>query len=264
MTENNKTQKRIWLVGGSEGIGLALVMQLLEENYQLVVSSRNAQQSPELMTLQDENPNNLSLLDCDVTKKNSLAETSYQAWSVYDGLDIWIYNAGIYHPMKLQDWNIDAFDTMNQVNYLGAVYLMNHLLPLFTAVKTANTTNQPQWLWNISLASDFGLPYGGGYSAPKAALQNLAESLQPELSKTGIELKVVNHGFVKTRLTAKNDFEMLGLMEAEDAAQKIKQALIHNRFETRFPFNLALVLGTIKRLPKSWALAITKRMLKDG
>ena len=264
MKDDNKTQKRIWLVGGSEGIGLALVMQLLEESYKLVISSRNAQQHPELTTLQKQNPNNLFLLDCDVTEKDSLSETSYQAWSVYDGLDIWIYNAGVYHPMKLQDWNIDAFDTMNQVNYLGAVYLMNHLLPLFTAVKNSSTTTRPQWLWNVSLASDFGLPYGGGYSAPKAALQNLAESLQPELSKAGIELKVVNHGFVKTRLTAKNDFDMLGLMEAEDAAQKIKKVLSHNRFETRFPFNLALVLGTIKRLPKSWALAITKRMLTDG
>lgn len=264
MKNKDKTQKRIWIVGGSEGIGLSLVMQLLEDNYKIVVSSRNSEQNSELMSLQIQNPKNVFLLDCDVTKKDSLAETCHQAWSVYDGLDIWIYNAGVYHPMKLQDWDIDAFDTMNQVNYLGAVYLMNHLLPLFTAVTNSINTVRPQWLWNVSLASDFGLPYGGGYSAPKAALQNLAESLQPELSESGIELKVVNHGFVRTRLTAKNDFDMLGLMEPDEAAQKIKLALSHQRFETRFPFNLALVLGTIKRLPKSWALAITKRMLKDG
>ena len=264
MKNKDKNQKRIWLVGGSEGIGLSLVKQLLEESYKLVVSSRNAQQNPELLTLQNQNPKNVFLLDCDVTEKDSLAEISYQAWSVYDGLDIWIYNAGVYHPMKLQDWNIDAFETMNQVNYLGAVYIMNHLLPLFTSSANSTNTTRPQWLWNISLASDFGLPYGGGYSAPKAALQNLAESLQPELFKAGVELKVINHGFVKTRLTAKNDFDMLGLMEPEDAAQKIKQALYHSRFETRFPFNLAFVLGTIKRLPKYWSLAITKRMLKDG
>ena len=264
MKNKDKTQKRIWLVGGSEGIGLSLAKQLLEESYKLVVSSRNAEQNAELMSLQSQNPNNLFLLDCDVTKKNLLVETCHQAWSVYDGLDIWIYNAGVYHPMKLQDWDIDAFETMNQVNYLGAVYLMNYLLPLFTATIDSTNTTRTQWLWNISLASDFGLPYGGGYSAPKAALQNLAESLQPELFEAAIDLKVINHGFVKTRLTAKNDFDMLGLMEPEDAAQKIKQALSQNRFETRFPFNLALVLGTIKRLPKSWALAITKRMLKDG
>jgi len=264
MNNNHKTQKRVWLVGGSEGIGLALVRQLLEENDKIVVSSRNAQQNTELVNLHDQYPNNLFLLDCDVTKNDSLAVVTDQAWSVYDGLDTWIYNAGVYNPMKLQDWNIDAFDTMNQVNYLGAVYLMNHLFPLFSSTKDPSNNSRLQWLWNISLASDFGLPYGGGYSAPKAALQNLAESLQPELYEAGIDLKVVNHGFVKTRLTAKNDFDMLGLMEPEDAAQKIKQALIHNRFETRFPFNLAFVLGTIKRLPKSWALTITKRMLKDG
>lgn len=264
MKSNDKTQKRIWLVGGSEGIGLALLRQLLEENYKVVVSSRNAQQSPELRSLQNQTPDMLFLLDCDVTDKEALAEACYQAWSVYDGLDIWLYNAGFYQPMKLQDWNIETFVTMNQVNYLGAVYLMNHLLPLFKGRANLTDSHRPQWLWNISLASDFGLPYGGGYSAPKAALQNLAESLQPELAEIGIELKVINHGFVKTRLTAKNDFDMLGLMTPENASKKIKEALSNQRFETRFPFNLALILGIIKRLPKSWALALTKRMLKDG
>jgi short-subunit dehydrogenase len=143
---------------------------------------------------------------------------------------------------------------------LGAVYLMHGLLAKFRAQAVGDVT--PQWLWNISLAGDFGLPYGGGYSAPKAALQNLAESLFPELKQSGIELKVVNHGFVQTRLTAKNDFAMLGLMTPEAAAANIIAALDSGKFEHRFPWNLAMVLGTIKRLPKSWALKITQGMLK--
>lgn len=255
-------KNRIWLIGGSEGIGLELVKQLLTEQACLVVSARKAEQNTELKILKEKHKDSLYLLNLDVTKKTDLKMKTNQAWSVFNGLDSWIYNAGVYHPMRIKEWDIEKFEQMNQVNYLGVVYLMHQLIPYFKASSSLSKP-QPQWLWNISLASDFGLPYGGGYSAPKAALQNLAESLQPELLQLGIELKVVNHGFVKTRLTAKNDFSMMGLMTPEVAAQKIVMTLKRAKFETRFPFSLASLLGFIKRLPKTWALTITKRMLTD-
>ena len=253
--------RRIWLVGGSEGIGLAMTKQLLEAKHQLVVSARAAEQHPTLLTLQQSYPTQLFLLNVDVTQKAELPAKIDQAWSFLEGFDTWIYNAGAYIPMTLDEWNLDAFEQMNAINYLGAVYMMHGLLPKFKTQATGEWT--PQWLWNISLAGDFGLPYGGGYSAPKAALQNLAESLYPELKQAGIALKVVNHGFVQTRLTAKNDFAMLGLMTPEMAATKIIAALDSHKFEHRFPWNLAGVLGTIKRLPKPWALKITQGMLKN-
>jgi short-subunit dehydrogenase len=236
----------------------------------VVASARNAETHPELLKLKESYTDYLSLLDCDVTQTQNLPIQCDQAWSFFDGLDSWIYNVGTYHPMRLAQWDLAQFDLMTQTNYSGAVHLMHALLPKFQqeqpqhpSSETPTDIQKNQWLLNVSLASDFGLPYGGGYSAPKAALMNLAESLQPELAEAGIQLKVVNHGFVKTRLTAKNDFAMLGLMEPEDAARKIIQSLKNTQFESRFPFNLAFVLGTIKRLPKSWAMAITKRMLTD-
>lgn len=252
------SNQKIWLVGGSQGIGLALAQQLLKTGNQLVVSARNAESHSELIELTQQYPGKLVLIDLDVTDQKSLAKIPYQAWSTFNGLDVWIYNAGSYKAMAMSEWDIEQFESMTQVNYLGAVYLMKPLSVLF------KQQGHGQWVWNISLSSDFGLPYGGAYSAPKAALQNLAESIQPELAREGIQLKVINHGFVKTRLTAQNDFAMLGLMDAETAAIYIAKALEKKRFETRFPFNLALILGFIKRLPKSWALAITKKALKEN
>ena len=103
---------------------------------------------------------------------------------------------------------------------------------------------------------------GGGYSAPKAALVNLAEALQPELMAKGIELQLINHGFVKTRLTQKNTFEMPELMEPEDAAEKIaKQMQKPYHFEIHFPFKLSTFLQTLRIIPYKLALALTKKML---
>jgi len=257
MQHNPKINRKIWIIGASEGIGLELVKQLLQQGHSIVASSRNAESNTELSRVKKSYTEQLQLLNCDVTQTKTLPAVCEQACSVFGGLNSWVYNVGTYHPMPLKDWDLDKFEQMNQTNYLAAIHLMHALLPHF------KQTEKAQWIWNISLASDFGLPYGGGYSAPKAALMNLAESLQPELREYGVQLKVINHGFVKTRLTAKNKFTMLGLMEPQQAAAKIIQALEKDQFELRFPFNLAWILGTLKRLPKSWALAITKRMLTN-
>ena len=226
----------------------------------MIATARNAGQSAELLALQAqhnlETPR-LHLLDGDV-QADTVQALCQQAWALGNGIDIWFYNAGLYSAMRTTEWEFSAFTAMNQVNYLGAVKLMIEL-----ESRQRKTAKPMRWIWNISLSADFGLPYGGGYSAPKAALLNLAESLQPELAQQKIQLQVINHGFVKTRLTAKNTFNMPGLMAPEEAAERISQWMFapSRRFELRFPFALATTLALLKRLPKSLSLWLTKRML---
>ncbi|QCU89909.1 SDR family NAD(P)-dependent oxidoreductase [Thiomicrorhabdus sediminis] len=248
---------RIWLIGGSQGIGFELTQILLDQGHKLVVSSRGAESSLSLLKLQKKHHSQLKLLNLDVTKNQQIESAVKEAIAFLEVVDIAFYNAGTYTPMKMSEWQMTEFEKTNDINYLGAVRMLIALKECFL------NQGHGRWIWNISLAADFGLPYGGAYSAPKAALMNLAESLQPELKAHNIQLQVINHGFVKTRLTAKNDFVMLGLMDAEQAAAKIAKVFNHNKFETRFPFSLSSLLGTLKRLPKSWTLAITQKALKD-
>lgn len=254
--KNSTKPLRIWLVGASEGIGLALLEQWLAEGHQLVASSRRAEQSEPLQALRDRYPTALTCVNVDVGQAPQLDAAVARAWSVYQGLDLWVYNVGAYQPMTLEQWCYSDFERMWQANYAGAVALMLALKPYFLQ------QGHGRWLWNISLAAYFGLPYGGGYSAPKAALLNLAESLQPELAQAGIRLQVINHGFVQTRLTAKNKFTMPGLMTAQQAAQRIAHALATEQgFEIRFPFTLRAMLSLLKLLPYRWSLALSRRLL---
>lgn len=255
MKKNVQNQK-IWIVGGSQGIGLELVKIWLAQGHKVVASARNAESSVELAELKQAYTN-LSCLNLDVTDPKDCQAKSHQAWSLYDGLDMWFYNVGAYQPMTIKEWDWQSFNFMNQANYLGAVSLMLALQPLFAEQGAG------RWVWNASLASYFGLPYGGGYSAPKAALVNLAESLQPELAQKGLQLQIINHGFVKTRLTEKNTFDMPGLVEPVQAAFLINQGLERSSgFEIRFPFGLRVMLSLLKVLPYRWSLAFTKKMLR--
>lgn len=250
--------QRIWLVGGTSGIGLKLAKCWLFLGNSLVVSGRNATKNADLKDLVQVYEKKLLLLDLDVTEPLTVNEAKIrEAWQRFDGIDLWFYNAGAYEPMTLDNWNSEVFENVAQVNYLGAVRLMNGLLPYF------RQQGGGRWVWNVSLAADFGLPYGGAYSAPKAALLNLAQALYPELRQQGIRLQVINHGFVSTRLTEKNRFKMPGLMPPETAAEKITMALRQNanRFEIRFPFMLGLMLTLLKILPYRVSLALTEKML---
>lgn len=256
--KKNKQQQKIWLVGASQGIGLELVKIWLEQGHYVLASARQAEQSKDLALLKQLYGEQLHCLNVDVSDAQGCAAQAQQAWATFDGLDMWFYNVGAYQPMTCEQWDWSAFVQMNQSNYLGAVALMLPLQKLF------NKQGHGRWVWNASLAAYFGLPYGGGYSAPKAALVNLAEALQPELAAQNIDLQIINHGFVRTRLTEKNEFAMPGLLEPLKAAEQIAHALDRSTaFEIRFPWRLRIVLSLFRWMPYSWSLALTRKMLRS-
>ena len=255
--KNFITPQRIWLIGASQGIGLELTKIWLKQGHRVIASARNAEQSVDLAELKQHYAEQLQCLNVDVSDAQNCARQAQHAWSIFNGLDIWFYNVGAYQPMATDEWDLPAFVQMNHSNYLGVVALM---LPL---QKHFQQQGHGHWIWNASLASYFGLPYGGGYSAPKAALVNLAQALQPELAEQKIKLQIINHGFVRTRLTEKNDFPMPGLLEPELAAEQIAHAMqSNNSFEIRFPWRLRIILSLLKYMPYSWSLALTRKMLR--
>ena len=247
----------IWIVGASSGIGLELTKRWLRDGHEVIASSRNATASEALKELQFYYPHHLILIDVDTSSSIPMDSVVEQAWSAFGGIDRWFYNAGAYEVMRFEAWDIKSFEQMNATNYMGAVRLMIPLSQRFA------THGGGEWVWNASLSSYFGLPYGGAYSAPKAALLNLAESLQPELKTKGITLRIINHGFVKTRLTSKNSFDMPQLMEPQYAAQEIANALDSNPgFEIRFPKALSRFLSLLRLLPYSLSLKLTSKTLR--
>ncbi|RXK14456.1 short-chain dehydrogenase [Halarcobacter mediterraneus] len=251
------SNKRIWLVGGSSGIGLELTKIFLENEFRIIVSSRTASSSEELLKLKDSYKENIYLLDFDVEDTENIETKIKEVWQVFDGLDIWFYNAGAYEVMDMKSWDYKKFALMNSTNYLGVINIMTNISKYFIKQKSG------KWIWNLSLSTYFGLPNGGGYSAPKTALLNLAQSIHPELQQENIDLQIINHGFVKTRLTSKNSFDMPQLMEPKYAAEEIFKGITKDkRFEVRFPTKLRLFLQFLSLIPYKFSLAITKRLIK--
>jgi short-subunit dehydrogenase len=107
-----------------------------------------------------------------------------------------------------------------------------------------------------------GLPKSLVYGPTKAALINLAETLYLDLKEKGLDIYVINPGFVKTPMTAGNDFHMPSLITPEVAAEEIIKGFEHGEFEIHFPKRFTRMLKTLRHLPYSLYFAAIKRSTK--
>jgi short-subunit dehydrogenase len=228
--------KRYWLVGASEGLGRALAEALSREGVALVLSARSAERLAELAASL---PGPAEVLPMDVADRTSVRAAADRLGEI-DGL---IFLAGVYWPQAAQQWNAEQVEAMLDVNLTGAARVLGAAVPGMVARGRGHV------VLTGSLAGFRGLPGAIGYGASKAGLMSLAESMAADLHGTGVEVQLVNPGFVRTRLTDKNDFAMPAIMEPEAAAQAILVHMRRRRFRLSFPFGFSLFFRLSRLIP---------------
>ncbi|EPX83362.1 SDR family NAD(P)-dependent oxidoreductase [Salipiger mucosus] len=228
--------KRYWIVGASEGLGAALCHRLSRAGVTLVLSARS--EGP-LHELAEALPGRTEVVPVDVTDAEGLEAAADRIGEV-DGV---VHMAGVYWPFGAQDWDAEKANLMADVNFGGAMRLAGVVVPRFVA------RNRGHFVMTGSLTGFRGLPRSAPYTASKAGVMALAESLYADLRTTGVEIQLVNPGFVRTRLTDKNDFAMPLRMEPEDAASRIYQHMTSERFSLSFPRRMGYVFRFGQFLP---------------
>ncbi|MHA6327152.1 SDR family NAD(P)-dependent oxidoreductase [Roseivivax sp. CAU 1753] len=229
--------KRYWIVGASAGLGSAIAHQLSRVGTKLVLSARDRDA---LESLAAELPSDAEVVTLDVTDDQSCKDAAAAVGDV-DGI---IFCAGVYWPFAAQDWDSEKAMTTGEVNYLGAMRFLGHVVPRMIE------RDHGHIVMVGSLTGFRGLPGSFAYTSSKAAVMSLAECLHADLRKTGVQVQLLSPGFVKTRLTDKNDFDMPQLMEPEDAARIVFEHINSDRFARSFPFPFAWVFKIGRILPQ--------------
>ena len=214
--------KTYWLVGASEGLGRALALKLAGAGARLCLSARSEDR---LQDLAAEIGRDTVVAPLDARDSDSVAA----AFGTLPKLDGVIYNAGVYEPTTAQDWDADAVEAMCDINFTGAARVMGKAVPALVKQGSGHIVIVG------SLAAFGGLPGAIGYAASKAGAASLAECIRLDLPAPDFNVQVMNPGFIKTRLTDKNDFEMPHLMTPDDAAEYVLKAMQGSRFRTSFP-----------------------------
>lgn len=229
----------IWIIGASSGIGRALAFQLAASGARLILSARRKDALAEV---------NASLggqhhvLAFDISDSDQTLMASQSIFSDFGRIDRIIFMSALYSPMQLDALDLRETKRTLDTNLMGAFNLIDAVLPAIKQQK------QAQLVLCASVAGYVGLPHGQPYSASKAALINLAESLRAECP-THLDVKMISPGFVETPLTQKNNFNMPMIISAEKAAEAIIKDLKRPVFEIHFPKRFTFLMKALRLLP---------------
>ncbi|MCX7888815.1 MAG: SDR family NAD(P)-dependent oxidoreductase [Rhodobacteraceae bacterium] len=239
--------RRYWLVGASEGLGAALAAVMSRAGAELVLSARN---EARLRVVAAGLPGKVAVVPVDVADAASVRAAADAAGRI-DGL-VWL--AAVYWPMKAQDWDADQVTAMCDVNFTGAARVLGQVVPAMVARR------QGHIVLTGSLSGFRGLPGAIGYGASKAGVMHLAETMRVDLLGSGVEVQLVNPGFIRTRLTDKNDFRMPFIMEADEAARRFFAQMNRRSFAANFPRSFAAFFRLSQFLPDWIYYPLMKRL----
>lgn len=245
--------KNIWVIGASAGIGEALSRELARRGARLALSARNAEALERLNT--ETGQQGHIVLPLDVTDRAALEAAKNQLVDQWGAIDMMVFVAGTYWPMRAYEMDEDKARQTFAVNFVGAFNATAAIIPPMLAKGAGRIV-----LFS-SVAGFRGLPNGLAYGASKAALTHLAEVMKLDLEDKGIGVQVVHPGFVRTRLTDKNEFQMPFRIEPEEAARRVADGIESGRFEIHFPKRFTLFMKLLRILPYPLYFRMTRLLL---
>jgi short-subunit dehydrogenase len=249
--------KYIWLIGASTGIGEALAGQLAKQDTTIFISARN---EVKLSAMAKASSHDLVPVAVDICDDWSVVAAVNLIKKHTDRLDQVIINAGTCEYIDSDEIDIGVVRDVMETNFFGAMNVVNAVLPFLREYNrqranellnwsSSEVLADPQLVFLSSSVTYQALPRAGAYGASKAALRYFAESLNIDLQKEDIDVRVVSPGFVETPLTDKNDFPMPFKISAQQAAIEIDKGLKSKVFDISFPKRFTRSLKLISFLP---------------
>lgn len=235
--------RSILITGASDGIGAELARQYAGPGVFLYLNGRSQQKLNEVAK------------DC--IARGAKVET--KALDVCDDvemdkwikdlprLDLVIANAGI-SGGGMEGLNNDIVREIFSVNIGG---VLNTVLPMVEKARAQNIVEGLRGHIAImgSMAALHALPTAPAYSSSKAAVTAYGDALRGSLRKDKILVSVIGPGYVRTPLTATNNFKMPLLMEVDEAAYLIRRGLWKRHKRIYFPKRIYFLMRFIHSLP---------------
>jgi len=243
-------EKNVWIIGASSGIGLALAHELARGGARLALSARQADALDALKSVLGAQH---GVFPLDVTDVTAFAKTAADVKNVFGRLDHVINLAAIYTPSSLAEMDLIEARRIVDINLMGTLNTLQSVLPILRA------QGGGQIALCGSVAGYRGLPNAQPYAATKAAVISLAETARLEEAKNGIDVRVINPGFVRTPMTDKNSFSMPMMVSPEKAAIAIADGLLSSSFEIHFPKRFTWLMKFLKILPDTLYFHLLRR-----
>jgi NADP-dependent 3-hydroxy acid dehydrogenase YdfG len=236
------------LTGASSGIGRSLARRLAGDPLALI-----ARRKALLDTLAAEigaAGGRALALPCDVTDRAQVAAAVQAAEAHFGPIERLIANAGGGKSTAIETFRAAEIEQVLALNVLGVANCIEAVLPGMLA------RGRGHIVVTSSLAAWRGLPGAAGYSAAKAAVTAMMESLRIDLAPHGIDVTVLSPGFVRTRPEKRRKPFQVDL---EAATARMARAIKARRKAYAFPLPLVLGAGFGRLLPAPLYDRVLKR-----
>lgn len=219
--------KVVAITGGSEGIGKALIDELIPLGAKVATCGRSYDK---LYNLQLEYTMvMLHTVVADVSKEEDCKKFIESTIDTFGRIDILINNAGISMRALFEDANLEVFRQVMEINFFGSVYCTKYALPSIIE-------NKGMVLGISSIAGYRGLPGRSAYSASKFALQGWLEALRTEMIDRDVHVMWVSPGFTTSNIRSaalntkaeahgSSPMDESKMMSAKECAQHIVHAM---------------------------------------
>ena len=236
--------KVILLTGASSGIGEGLAIAFAKRGAILGLVARREAELKELSRRCESLGGRARVFACDVTDADAVSAAANALRSEFGHIDILIANAGIGgNNVETRALRPDKVKEVIDINLLGAVNSVYAVLPQMLERGSGHLVAIS------SLAGIRGLPKSAAYSASKAGMTALFESLRLDVQQKGIDVTIIQPGFIRTPLTSGRANKMPFLMELDDAIPLFIRAIEKRKKFAAFPWQLATIVRAGRMFP---------------
>ena len=185
------TNRRVLITGGASGLGLALATAFLERGDRVMVADlAPAESRPESI------PADARYLRLDVRSEDEWQAARDEIDEVWGGLDVLVNNAGIAQGGRIEMLTEDDWRLITDINLLGVARGCRTFVPMLKKQGRGRVVN------TASLAGLVHPPTMSSYTAVKAAVVAISESLRWELEPFGVDVSVICPSFFRTNLAS--------------------------------------------------------------
>lgn len=185
------------VTGGSRGIGLAITDTLLNNGFNVIVSSRN--ESDEIKNLISLYPDKLYFVPADISDTDDINSLVSFADKKFGKIDVLVNNAGVAPKVRKDILEItpDDFNAVTDINLKGTFFVTQKFVPLLIK-------NQKTRIINISSMSAYTASVNRGeYCISKAGISMTTKLFASRLAEYGVSVIEIRPGIIETDMTSK-------------------------------------------------------------
>jgi 3-dehydrosphinganine reductase len=249
--------KRVFVTGGSSGIGKATAEILAKSGAHVWIAARGEQRLAEALAEIEKyrvSPDQrIGKIACDVADAARIREVAREVIAAMGGIDVLVNNAGVAHPATVEDTSDDTYERMMRINYFGTVYCTRAFLPYFKEQRSGHIANVS------SLLGFMGIYGYTAYAASKHAVTGFSDCLRQEVLDCDVRVSVLFPGDTDTpQLAEENRIKpaqtkaiagKVKVMSAETVAAALLKGISRGQYSILVGFDSKLTYFVRRHFP---------------